>query len=153
MRAPSRREISLLLSCFFMMGCGSWSQRGAKGLGLLPKASPGDTKYSSQQPKNPYTTLAAGIMTRTLFESSSGRGYRVEVRDLLVGPGQRAENVSLPGAAVFEIRSGNGVLTVAASARELKLGSTFALAEGQSFTVENKSDSALAMRVYLFRAE
>lgn len=150
----SPRVLSLFLFCSLpIMGCKSWSQRGAKGIGLLPKASPGETKFSSYQPKNPYATLASGIMTRTLFETSSGQGYHVEARDLLVGPGQHGESVSLPGAAVFEVRSGSGVMTVSGNAQELKLGSTFSLPEGQAFTIENKSDSALAMRVHLFRAE
>ena len=135
------------------MGCKSWSQRGAKGTGLLPKASPNETRFSSYQPKNPYTALASGIATRTLFEAASGKGYQVEVRDLLVGPERHTESVSLPGAAVFEVRSGSGVMKVGGNERELKLGSTFALSEGQAFTIENKSDSPLAMRVHLFRAE
>ncbi len=154
MLTPSRRVRFLFLFCFLpIMGCKSWSQRGAKGVGLLPRASLGETKFSSYQPKNPYAALAAGIMTRTLFETSSRQGYHVEVRDLLVGPGQHSESVSLPGAAVFEVRSGSGVMTVNGKPQELKLGSTFTLPEGQAFTIENKSDSALAMRVHLFRAE
>lgn len=154
MATPGKQAVFMVLFCFLSItSCKNWTQRGAKGIGLLPKASPGETKFSSYRPKNPYEKLAPGIATRTLFEASSGKGYRVEVRDLLVGPGKRTEAVSLPGAAVFEVRSGSGVMTVGGQPRELSLGSTFALSEGETFSIENKSTDAIAMRVHVFHAE
>ncbi len=154
MGTPGKKAVFVVLFCFLSItGCKNWSQRGAKGIGLLPKASPGETKFSSYRPKNPYAKLAPDIATRTLFETTSGSGYRVEVRDLLVGPGKRTETVSLPGAAVFEVRSGSGLMTVGGKPRELSLGSTFALSEGETFSIENKSTDAIAMRVHLFNAQ
>ncbi len=154
MPGPGKQAVFVILSCFLSItGCKNWSQRGAKGIGLLPKASPGETKFSSYRPENPYGKLASGIATRTLFVASSATGYRVEVRDLLVGPGKSTEAVSLPGAAIFEVRSGSGVMTVGGKQRELRLGSTFALSEGESFSIENKGTDAIAMRVHLLGAQ
>lgn len=154
MLTRNRQVVLLLLfTSLLTVSCKRWTQRGAKGTGLLPKAPAGETKFSSYRPKNPYTALTAGMMTRTLFSTSSRNGYHVEVRDLIVGPGQHSKSVALPGAAVFEVRSGNGVMTAGESKQELKLGTTFSLAEGERFSIENKSDSPLAMRVYLFQGE
>lgn len=152
----ARGMIGVLLLCcsVSIAGCEGWTQRGAKGTELLPKASPGERNFSSYQPKNPYEQLAAGIMTRTLFEASSGTGYRVVVDDLLVGPGKHSESVSLPGMAVLEVRSGNGLITIGrGKPRDLKLGSTFTLPEGESFAIDNKAEDAIAIRVHVFKAE
>ncbi len=43
--------------------------------------------------QNTYTQLDCGILTRTLYDTPSGDGYGVEIRDLLVGPGQHSEGV------------------------------------------------------------
>lgn len=154
MPGPGKQALFVVLFSFLSIaGCKNWSQRGTKGIGLLPKGAPGETKFSSYRPENPYAKLASGIVTRTLFVASSATGYRVEVRDLMVGPAKTSESVSLPGAAVFEVRSGRGVMTVRGKQRELNLGSTFALSEGESFSIENKGTDAIAMRVHLLSAQ
>ncbi len=130
-----------------------WTERGPRGVGLLPKAAPGEKNFSQYQPRQPYSQLNPGIMTRTLFEVATSNGYRVEVRDVLVGPRQRTERVSLPGAAVFEIRSGGGILTVNGKRQELSPGSTLSLSEGQAFSIENNSDAPITIRVYLIIAQ
>ena len=152
------RTLSFLLPWAFfiavlMVGCKQWSQRGAKGVGVLPKAAPGEQHFSSYQPKTPYTQLASGLLTRTLYEAPSGEGYRVEVRELLVGPGQHTDRVTLPGAAILEVRSGSGILTVSDKPQELRLGATFSLAEAEAFAIENTAEVPLALRVHLVQAE
>jgi mannose-6-phosphate isomerase-like protein (cupin superfamily) len=136
-----------------MTACDSWPMRGAKGVGLLPAAPPDAAKLSTSQTRNPFAELAPGILTRTLFEASSGRGYRVEVRDLLVGPGKRSASVTLPGAAVFEIRSGPASVSIGDKLEEFRPGSTFVVPEGAAFTVDNRGGTAIAIRVQLFRGE
>jgi|SRR5579864_1269159 len=130
-----------------------WSERGPRGVGLLAKATSGEKKFSQYQPKEPYSQLNAGIMTRTLFEAATSNGYRVEVRDLLIGPRQRTERISLPGGAVFEIRSGSGILTANGKRQELSPGSTLSLSEGQAFSIDNSSDAPITIRVYLIMAQ
>lgn len=73
----------------------------------------------------------------------------VEVLDLLVAPGQRAADVSLPGGAVFEVRAGNGVLTTSGMKEDLKTGSMFVVSQGARFTVENTGDVPVTMRVFV----
>lgn len=155
MPSASHRAVCFLAfySLVAMPACKSWSERGAKGVGLLPKASPGESKFSDYQPRNPYSQLATGILTRTLYEASSGNGYRIEVRDLLVGPQQHSASVKLPGSAVCQVLSGDGVLTSGEKRQDLKLGSTLTIPQGEGFSIENKSDVPVAIRVHLFKPE
>ncbi|MCI0557092.1 MAG: hypothetical protein MN733_01245 [Nitrososphaera sp.] len=105
------------------------------------------------QPGNFYEQLAPGLLTRTLFTASSGTDFSIEVRELLFGPGQRTSQVSLPGAAVFEVRSGEGIVTVSEQPQKIQPGSTFALSEGETFQIENEANTPITMRVHLFMAE
>jgi quercetin dioxygenase-like cupin family protein len=136
-----------------MPACKNWSERGAKGVGLLPKAAAGENKFSDYQPQRPYSQLAADVLTRTLYEASSGNGYRIEVRDLLVAPKKHSASTSLPGSAVCQVLSGAGVLTVGEKQQELKLGATFTIPPGEAFALENKSDFPLVIRLNLFQSE
>jgi hypothetical protein len=136
-----------------LAGCNAWTQRGAKGLGLLPKAVPGEQHFSDYQPKNPYVELGQGILYRKLFESAGPAGLNIEVRDLLVGPRQQTSEVTLPGAAVCEMRSGSGTLTSDHHTQDLGYGATFMLPEGSTFAISNKSDNPISIRVHLIRAE
>jgi len=145
--------ILTLLTVMLQTACGGIYRTGADGTGLLPGPPPGEVKFSKYQPENPYTQVAKGLLTRTVYQAASGTGYRVEVRDLLVGPGQSSPEVSLPGAAVFEVRSGNAIVTSAGKPLEVRAGSAFALSEGASFAIENRADSQLSMRVHVFRAD
>jgi len=153
-RAGSHAVYFLLFcSLVAVPGCKNWSERGAKGVGLLPKVSAGETKFSNYQPRNPYSELATGVLTRTLYEASSGNGYRIEVRDLLVAPQQHSASATLPGSAVCQVLSGDGVLTAGEKHQDLKIGSTFTIPEGEAFAIQNKSDFPFVIRVNLFKAE
>jgi hypothetical protein len=153
LRMVSRIALCVGIGSLWSSGCKQWTQRGAKGIGLLQKAAPDEKNFSTYQPQNPYSQLASGIMTRTLYETAARNGLRIEVRDLLVGPKQRTGRVALSGSAVCEVRSGSGVLTVSGKGREFQLGATFALSDSEAFAIENKSEIPVTMRVYLFRAE
>jgi len=150
-----RRSLPFLIffSLVVMPACKMWSERGAKGVGQLPKAPPGESKFSDYQPGNPYSQLATGVLARTVFEASSGNGYRIEVRDLLIAPQQRSANATLPGSAVCEVLAGDGILVSGEKRQDLKLGSTFTIPDGVAFAIENKADVAIAIRVHLFKPE
>jgi hypothetical protein len=148
-------------SCFWLglslvllaAGCQSWQQRGPKGTGLLAKPADDEKKFSSFQPANPYTQTAPGLFSRMVFEAPGPPGMHVEVRDLLIGPAQRAENIKLPGTHVADVRAGSGAVIVDGQRQEIKTGSTFAIADGKPFTVENTTSEAIQIRVHTIRAE
>lgn len=149
----SLRLLLALVTVMLQTACGSIYQTGGDGTGLLPGPQPGEVKFSKYQPDNPYTQLTPDLLARTVFRVASGTGYRVEVRDLLVGPGQKTSNVSLPGPAVFEVRSGNAVITTVGKSREVGMGFAFALSEGARFAIENGADSTFIIRVHMFMAD
>ena len=154
----SRHVVVRLLPCAFLSilcasGCESWFQHGRKGLGTLSQKPVTEANFSKTEPAMPFSTFADGLATRTLFRVSDGLGTHVEVRDLLVGPRQKTESTSLPGATVLEIRSGGGTIQIGDRQLELPLGSTLTVSEKAAFTIENKSDVPMAIRAFLFSAE
>jgi quercetin dioxygenase-like cupin family protein len=138
---------------FFMAGCQSWQQRGPKGTGLLSKPAKDEKNFSSFQPANPYVQTAPGLLSRTVFQAPGPPGMQIEVRDLLIGPAQRTENVRLPGTQVADVRAGSGAATIDGQRQEIKAGSTFAVQDGKSFTIENTGSEAIQIRVYVIRAQ
>lgn len=153
MYRASVRLLLALLMVVFQTACGGLYQTGGDGTGLLPGPPSGKIGFAQYEPQNPYDQLAPGLLTRTLHRVASGTGYRVEVRDLLVGPGQQTSEVSLPGAGVFELRSGSGVITAGGKRQETRVGSAFALSEGQTFAISNRGEAPIAIRVHLFMAD
>lgn len=145
-----RLALSLLL---LMAGCQSWQQRGPKGTALLAKPADNEKKFSSFQPANPLVQTAPGLFSRTVFETPGPPGMQIEVRDLLIGPAQRAENIKLPGTQVAEVRAGGGAVTIDGRRQAIKAGLTFAIPDGKSFTIENTTSEAIQIRVYVIHAQ
>ena len=116
----------------------------------MPK--PEEIKFSSYQPQNPYTQLVSGLLSRTLFSNPDADGTRVEVRDLLVGPNQKTASATLPGTAVCEVRSGDGVLTMGNKRQQFRMGEAFVIPEGENFTIANESEIPIGIRVHLISA-
>jgi hypothetical protein len=136
-----------------LIGCKSFSERGAKGLGLLPKPADAGQKLASYQPKNPYNQLVPGLLSRKLYETAGPRGTLLEVNDLLVGPRQHSGGATLNGTAVVEVKSGEGLVRLDGNEQKLQLGTTFTIPQGASVVFENDTESPLAMQVHLIRAE
>jgi hypothetical protein len=143
----------ILLAAWPLVGCKSWNERGAKGIGLLPKAAPGEQHFSKNEPANPFVPLGEGILSRKMYEAPGPNALYIEVRDLLVGPRQHSATVNLPGAAVWDVRSGSGTLTTGDQTQQLRGGTTLSLPEGIAFSIANNADEPISIRAYLVRAE
>jgi mannose-6-phosphate isomerase-like protein (cupin superfamily) len=131
-------------------GCNRWSERGARGLGELSKSSPNETKFSPYQPANPYQQLTTGLLGRKLYATSPEAGAVIEVHEFLVGPNRRTANYTLPSPAIFEIRSGNGLLKLGDKSRQIQTGMVLPLPAAQPFTIENQSEVPIGIRVEMF---
>ena len=150
MSSPVRMLLAwgiLGLTAALVTGC----QGELGGRTLLPEPPKDQVKLSSYEPVSPYRQLAPGVLSRKVFDAT-GAGHAVETLDLLIAPGQRASDVSLPGGAVFEVRTGNGAVTTSGKKQDVKTGSTFALPQGASFTLENTSDVPMTIRVFVITA-
>ena len=96
--------------------------------------------------------LARGILARTLLVADSSGDYRIELWDLLVGPGQRSDAMALPGGAVLEVRAGSGRIELDRAARELRPGTTLAVREGSKVALTNtRQDLGLSIRAVVVR--
>ncbi len=119
----------------------------------LTEVPTGDQNFSPYTPAHPFSELMPGVLSRTIFEAAGPSGYRVEVRDLRVTAGRRGEDIKLPGAAFFEVRSGSGAILVGGKRQELQAGSTAAVSEGQAFTLDCAAGQPLTIRAYLVRGQ
>ena len=150
-----RRAVLSTIACaaLTLIGCKSFSERGAKGIGLLPKPADAGQKLSSYQPNNPYNQLAPGLLSRKLYETAGPKGTHLEVNDLLVGPRRHSASATLNGTAVVEVKSGEGLVRLDGKEQKLQLGTTFTIPQGASVVFENDTEAPLAMQVHLIRAE
>ncbi len=109
-------------------------------------------KLTSLQPRDPYRSIAPGLLARTRYVAERMGPYTVEVWDLMVGPGKTSEKTRLPGAAVVEVRSGTGILSSGGKAVDLRTGTTAPLAEAADFTLGNTDKGApFILRATLIR--
>ena len=128
-------------------GCDAYTQRGAKGIGLLPKPPDAGQHLSGYEPANPYTQLAQGVLSRKTYEVTSGpRGIPVEVDDYLVGPHQHAAAVTLPGALVLEVRLGEGIAKFNGNEEKLQSGTTLSIPAGAAIEFENRGETPLGCK-------
>ena len=151
-----RRIVPTAIFCCAAMtltGCKAYSERGAKGVGLLPKPTSAELHLSKYQPKNPYSQLAPGLLSRKLFETTGPKGSRIEINDLLVGPKQHSASVTFPGLAICEVKSGQGTMKVGSNDQKLELGTTFTIPKETPVAIENATEVPLAIQVHMIRAE
>lgn len=135
------------------VGCQSWQQRGAKGVGLLPAAGENEKNFAAFQPANPYARTPDGLLLRKVFETSGPAGVHIEVDDLLVGRGKGVQTIKLAGALICDVRAGNGIRVLDGQPQEFKAGSTFAIPDGKTLTIENTGDDAIQIRVHVIRLQ
>ena len=128
-------------------GCGA----GSLGVALLTSPPLEQMRFTKSEPENPYVQVGAGPLARSTFATTEA-GYAIEVRDLLFGPAQKAVDVDLNGAAMIEVRDGAGIVTIGGKTREVAMGATLTVSEGEKLRIEARGGS-LVLRAYVFRAE
>lgn len=103
---------------------------------------------------NQYKQYAAGLLARTVYRTDENPRFTIEIWDLLVGPGKKSDPVTLPGGAIFEVRAGAGQIRAGDNTREVKLGTTMAIEDGQSFQIQNGStENALSIRAVVIHGK
>ncbi len=140
---------------------------GGSAPALAAPPDKGEIQYSRFAPDPPSDEIVKGLLSQTVYDTARderamaaiargpapGPRYRIEVRTLLVGPGRRTESATLPGAAIFEVRSGAGTFAIGEKTQEITTGSTFAVSDGESFTFASGADTELTLRVYIIRLQ
>jgi hypothetical protein len=128
------------------IGCGE----GARGVALLGQP-PERVQFSQSQPDRAFVATPAGFAVRSAFTTTED-GYRIDMRDILVAPGQKAVDVELPGAAIVEVREGGGIATIGGRERQLTMGATFTLSQGDRVRVEARG-GPLILRAHVFATQ
>ncbi len=144
------RGVFLILICAAIAGCQSESER--QKTELLPEAAPGEQNFSDYQPKNPYTQISPTLLSRTILQTDGPPGIAIEFRDLYVPSGKGAENITLPGAAILEVRYGQGKMTTLNKSLDIGGGQTWAVPQGDSFSLASEGDTPLIVRARIFVA-
>lgn len=94
-----------------------------------------------------------GLLARTVYVSEDDGPVRVEIWDLLVGPGRRTVPFQLPGGAVLEIRSGTGTAMVSGKEQRIRLGTSVRADDGSQIVLINAdSETLLAVRAIVIAA-
>jgi hypothetical protein len=113
----------------------------------LVLALPLEAQRLAKPPASTFHQYATGLLARTTYAADSTGPYRVEIWDLVVGPGMRSATTALPGGAVFEVRTGSGRIEIERNRQELRQGETLAVAQGAPFSLVNgRNDLQLAIR-------
>jgi hypothetical protein len=99
--------------------------------------------------------VAPGLLGRPIYTAEApAAAYRVQVWELLVGPGRRSEPTTFPGALVLEVRSGSGAITIDDKRQDVKIGTTLAVHDGSRFAIENTDkEAALSLRGVVISAQ
>lgn len=99
----------------------------------------GDAAPAAPLPEGPnYEKYADGLYVRRVFQTvNPTEEYSVEVWALLIGPGKKTAEVTFPGAATLLVRSGRAAITTGDAKRELGLGASLLVPEGQKVSIVN----------------
>lgn len=102
-----------------------------------------------------YTRYADGLFARRVFATPSpDRDYVVEVWRFSVPPATKSAQVVLPGAAALVVQLGAVVVTTANQQKQLRLGDSLLLPEGERVSFVNPDRlRPLNMRVVILRGE
>jgi quercetin dioxygenase-like cupin family protein len=131
-----------------LAGCHREPERQATP--LLAEARADETNFSSYAPQNPYVDGGKNLLTRPILDTPGPEGIRIELRDLFVAPGNTADKVSLPGAAVLEVLSGEGKITTGEKSQELSQGVSVSLPQDATCSLESRGITPLVLRARIF---
>ena len=110
------------------------------------------SRLTSVQPRDPFRSIAPGLLARTRYVAERAGPFTLEVWDLMVGPGKSSEKTRFPGTAVVEVRSGSGTLSSGGKSLVLRMGATVPIEEAADFTLGNGDKEApLILRATVIR--
>jgi hypothetical protein len=137
-------ELSFVLLSFLLLGCGP--QPASEKTELLPEATASERNFSPYQPKSPYTQISANLLERQIFQAAGPQGMTIKILDLFIPGTKTADNISLPGAAVLDVKYGAGRLLSTGSPLNLSIGTTTSVAQGASLSIQNTAELPLIIQ-------
>ncbi len=123
---------------------------------LPPPPEQGPIAFSGSTPAFSFHVEEGNVLARTVFETDAPSNSHVEIRDYMFPPNAKSKLGALPGAAVLDVYSGEGTLSVGADGAEgqhLVPAAVKSLPAGQSLVIDNKGARPFVVRVYVFEAK
>ncbi|MBX6331759.1 MAG: hypothetical protein IRY91_07925 [Gemmatimonadaceae bacterium] len=150
-RAAARRRWTTPALALLALAAAACSRKAQEGRGTLPEPTLQGADTSAARPAVPFIEIAPGVFQRTVFGATDPAGLAAEVRELEVGPNRETGRLALPGAAIIEVRAGDGAMTLPRQT-PLRAGATVTVAQGESLAIANPGGAPLSLRVYLVTA-
>ena len=107
----------------------------------LAQATPGPSRQTTGSVT--YRSVAEGVHEAQIFGTDTLRDVRVEVKDLILGPGKSAPDVPLAGFGVTELKSGEVEMTIDGQTTRRRPGDFWLVRPGQKYAI--KSLGAMAV--------
>jgi hypothetical protein len=89
--------------------------------------------------------LAPGVLAteEAVFATDSIPGYQVRVRDLVIGPNQKADAVPLQGHALMELRSGEAEVAINGVSTRRQTGDLWLVPRGARFAIRSLAEATI----------
>ncbi|MEA2338067.1 MAG: hypothetical protein QOE82_2074 [Thermoanaerobaculia bacterium] len=101
-------------------------------------------------PSQMYKQYAGGLLARTVYTSDVNGRFRMEVWNLLIGPGKHTAPFRLPGGAVLDVRGGSGNVVISGKEQRFRVGTTMRADDGSEIVLVNASpDSPMTIRAVI----
>src|SRR5271166_5140712 len=115
------RLTTLVASILILASCGSndgsANKLAREGRGLLPRPTAATGTLAGSAPKQAFLYQfleeeSPDLLSRTLFETEEPGNFKVSVREFSLPPRSGPETITLPKAAVLELRTDHGDLRI-----------------------------------------
>jgi hypothetical protein len=116
----------------------------------------GPITFAGPTPANSFHMEEGNVLARTVFETDAPGNAHVQIRDYMFPPHAKSKMAALPGAAVLDVYSGEGTLSVdaeGAAGEHLAPAAVKSLAAGQHVVIDNQGARPFVVRVYVFEAK
>ena len=123
---------------------------------LPPPPEQGPIKFAGPTPANSFHVEEGNVLARTVFETDAPGNAHVQIRDYMFPPKAKSKLGAQPGAAVLDVYSGEGTLSVGtegAAGEHMVPAAVKSLAAGQSVVIDNQGALPFVVRVYVFEAK
>ena len=112
--------------------------------------------FAGKTPAFSFHLEEGNVLARTVFETDAPSNSHVQIRDYMFPPNAKSKLAALPGAAILDVYSGEGTLSVGSESSEgvhLVPAAVKSLPAGQNVDINNQGALPFVVRVYIFEAK
>lgn len=146
----------IAIAVAFFVGCGSRDRfhiRATEGRGLLPRPAMASNSSAGPAPMYVFHKESSGLFSRLIFETDEDPRLKISVREFSLPPGRGPVTLSFAGAAVLEMRTDRGRLSLGAQPEDWRQGTSIMVPEGTPIGLANPTDRELIVRLCVLEAK